>query len=356
MFEAIQRVDLDRFDPEGPGDPGGSVFGLPYYEAESSVVLVPVPWDETTSYGRGTAQGPDAIRQASQQLDLFDLGLLELGLGEPWSYGIFMRRPDAKIVQWNEDAARMLMQEGGRMDGRALEAVNFMSTQLNALVEQQVTSLLDAGKIVGLVGGEHSVSFGAITSLAKKFDDFGILQIDAHADLRNAYEGMTHSHASIMRNVLLNHDEVEALVQVGIRDLSAGEYKFSLDDPRIQTFFDHHVRADYARWGDFCDRVVESLPEHVYITIDIDGLDPSLCPGTGTPVPGGLQYSELMDLLLAITRSKRKVIGFDVVEVAPSPHRPQWDGNVAARILYRLCGMALWSHGARDSFDETLDW
>ncbi|MCA9684659.1 MAG: agmatinase family protein [Myxococcales bacterium] len=348
---ALRQPDLSKFDPEGAGDPEGSVFGLPFDEQESNLVLLPVPWEATTSYGRGTAGGPQAIRDASPQLDLFDPMLAAHDLAEPWRLGIHMLGEDPEIVALNVracDLALPIIAVGGEIGDdpelrRALTEVNAASARLDAWVEEQVAARLDAGQLVGVVGGDHSTPFGAIQAIAAAHPGLGILHIDAHADLRQAYEGFERSHASVMANVLDRLDGVARLVQVGIRDISAPEYERSQKDPRVVTHLDP-VLSDRvfagASWASLCDEIVAALPQEVYVSFDIDGLDPALCPGTGTPVPGGLSFAGVMTLLLAVVRSGRRVIGFDLVEVAPSPGS-EWDANVGARVLYRLCGLAL---------------
>lgn len=357
---ALQRADIGRFDPDGAGDPEGSIFGLPFGEADSSVVLVPVPWEATQSYGRGAAQGPAAIRAASPQLDLFDPGLAALGLGQPWQWGIHMQKEDPWVRALDQQAcaaARPVIDVGGAIGDdaalrAALEQVNACGARLDDWVYQRVRGLLDDGKIVGVVGGDHSVALGAIEAHAERWPGMGVLHVDAHADLRVAYEGFTRSHASVMGNVLDRARGVATLVQVGVWDLSAAEHARSLADERVVTLLEGAMRERMMAgigFAEICRGIIDALPQHVYVSFDIDGLDPSLCPSTGTPVPGGLSFQEAGALLLALLRSGREVVGFDLVEVAPSGRDgDQWDGNVGARVLYRLCGVALASQGARD--------
>ncbi len=355
-----RRADISEFDSTGAGDPDGSVFGLPFAADESSVVLLPVPWEATTSYGRGTAHGPAAIRAASPQLDLFDVELVELGLGQPWQFGIHMLDESSRVRAWNEHAcARALpvVAAGGVLGDdsallSALTDVNNLSRELDRWVEQEVAAGLDEGRIIGVVGGDHSVSLGAIAAHAARFPGLGILHIDAHADLRAAYEGFERSHASILRNVLTRTGGIERVVQVGVRDVSLEEYEFSRTDPRLVTHYEAAIRrrlGEGGTWAQQCAMMVDALPQQVYVTFDIDGLDPMLCPSTGTPVPGGLSFAEASSLLCALVRAGKTVVGFDLVEVAPSGRvGDEWDGNVGARVLYKLCGVALASQGARD--------
>jgi len=353
-----KRVDVSRFDVDGAGDPDGSVFGLPYAADECSVVLVPVPWEPTVSYGRGTVHGPAAVREASAQLDLYDAELAGHGLGRPWTYGVHMLAEDARVRGWNETACRLaapIVAKGGVAPGDpAVQRVDAIGADLDRWVHETTAHWHGRERIVGLVGGDHSTAFGAIRAAAEAHPGLGILHVDAHADLRVAYEGFARSHASVMHNVLEHVPGVAALVQVGIRDLSASEARRIAEDPRIHTFFDHALRSARGQaWEAQCASIVAPLPQSVYVSFDIDGLDPSLCPHTGTPVPGGLDFGQAMMLLRVLATSGRRIVGFDVVEVAPpaegfsAPHQ-QWDGNVGARILYRLCGASLLSQGARD--------
>ncbi len=362
---AIQRAPIERFDPEGAGCPEGSIFGLPFTADECSVVLLPVPWEATVSYGRGTAKGPRAIRAASAQLDLFDPGLLPHGLGQPWQWGIHLCAEDPQIRALGERAsaqARPIIEAGGVLGDdpglhAALAQVDAHGARLDGWVREQVEALLATESIVGVVGGDHSVSLGAIEAHAARWPGLGILHVDAHADLRVAYEGFERSHASVMHNVLKRCDGVARLVQVGVRDLSAAEYERSQSDPRVITHLEGPMRDRMMAGTPYADvvrEIVDALPQHVYVSFDIDGLDPALCPSTGTPVPGGLGFVEAQALLAAVLASGRTVVGFDLVEVAPSG-RPddEWDANVGARILYRLCGVALASRGASDQEAET---
>ncbi|MCA9691135.1 MAG: agmatinase family protein [Myxococcales bacterium] len=335
-------------DPDGPiaADEDG-FLGLAFAEDEASVVLVPVPWEPTTSYGRGTVGGPSAIRRASVQVELFDVALAARGLGNPWAWGVHMRR-EAPAIRGLNARATALARPIGEDARRDTAAVNDCSRQLNAWLYEQVNSLLDAGKLVGVVGGDHSAPLGAIRALAERCPGLGILHVDAHADLRVSYEGFTYSHASIMDNVLREAPGVSRIVQVGIRDLCEAELRVIGAEPRVETHFDHVLRdrlADGVPWRALCRAIVDALPQRVYVSFDIDGLDPALCPNTGTPVPGGLRWAQAMTLLDTLLERGREVVGFDLSEVAGAS---EWDGNVGARLCYRLCGVALASLGARD--------
>jgi agmatinase len=340
----------ETFDPNAPASSDG-IFGLPHKPEDSRIVLLPVPWEATVSYGSGTGKGPDAVLAASRQVDLLDRDT-----GKPYESGIAMLPISETVRAWSEEAkglaAGVIENGGARGDARLLaniERVNDLGRLLNGWVANETRAWLACDKIVGILGGDHSVPFGAIGAIADKYPGVGVLHIDAHADLRVAYEGFTFSHASIMDNVIREVPTVAKLVQVGIRDYCEQEDEAIRDSAgRIRTFFESDVRRellDGVTWRRVCNRIVAELPETIYISFDIDGLDPTLCPNTGTPVPGGLSFAEIVVLLRTLVDSGRKVVGFDLVEVAPDPTGvSEWDGNVAARILYKMIGFALMSN------------
>ncbi len=347
---------LRAFDPNGVGIRNGNFIGLPFDEEESLIVFQPVPWDVTVSYGGGTATGPANILQASTQLDLY-----HPVLPDAWKLGFFFRQPNdewlATAQALRAEAERYIdfLEQGGTPDANAemhaiRNRIETASAQLNAWVEARTSELLDAGKIVGLVGGEHSVPLGYLQALAKRHPAFGILQIDAHMDLRQAYEGFTYSHASIFYNAL-QLPQIEKLVQVGIRDYCEAEVALvKRSNGRIRVFYDRDLQYAAMRGLDFAQaakEIVAELPQKVYISFDIDGLDPALCPHTGTPVPSGLSFAQATFLIEEVVRSGRTIIGFDLCETAGLPH--EWDGNVGARILFHLAVMAAVSRYAQSS-------
>ncbi|HMV66043.1 MAG TPA: arginase family protein [Myxococcota bacterium] len=329
------------FDVDGPAV-GGGLFGLPVAAGEAAVVVVPVPFEATTSFGRGTAGAPQAILEASWQVDLHDLDV-----GEPWREGIVMLPVDPRVVAWNDEACRLaapVIAAGGAGDdpelSEAVAAVNRIGELLNEHVYQEVRRLLAEGRVPCVLGGDHAVPFGAHRAVAERFPGVGLLHIDAHADLRDAYEGFVWSHASVLFNTLTRVPEVGQVVQVGLRDVGAAEHTFAEGEDRVTWFTDAWLAdeaADGTSWRTICQRIVEPLPPEVWITFDIDGLDPALCPGTGTPVPGGLGWREVILLLATLARSGRRIVGFDLVEVGAGA----WDANVGARLLHKLAGFAL---------------
>lgn len=337
------------FDPDGVGVHNGNYFGMPFTPEEARLVLVSVPWDVTSSYGDGSAAAPDAIIEESTQLDFYDPYA-----PDAWRKGIATAPIDYSIhersIPLREDARKIIefLETGGNVGdnsilSRKLEKINSVSAEINAEVYDQVLSWLELGKAVGLVGGDHSTPYGAIKAVAQHEGAVGILHLDAHCDLREAYEGFEYSHASIMFNVMRDVPGVERLVQVGVRDFSAAEQQLARSNPRIVQFTDVELsEAAFAgeKWAVQCDRIIAALPEKVYVSFDIDALSPEFCPGTGTPVPGGMTFNEAVYLIRRVADSGRRIVGFDLCEVSPRPNG-SWDANVGARVLFKLCGQAL---------------
>lgn len=339
------------FDPDAAALQESGIFGLPHDPEHARVHVIPVPFDATTSYRKGTARGPEAILQASRQVDLFDLQT-----GKPYLEGIAMLDADPRIARLNaegsEKADRIIEVSGVIGSDKALrstlERVNAIGAEVNRIVHESVTGALADGRLPALVGGDHSTPFGAIQACSERYPGLGVLHFDAHADLREAYEGFEWSHASIMDNVVKRLDGVGKLVQVGIRDLGEREFtRIEGSGGRIHTLFDRdwqHAKFDGTGLGELARKTIRELPAEVYVSFDVDGLDPILCPNTGTPVPGGLTWSEAMLWLEEIARSGKRIVGLDLNEVSPGetdPESDSWDAIVGARLLYRLIGTAL---------------
>lgn len=336
------------FDPNSVGINNGNYFGMPFTPPESDLVLISVPWDVTTSYSDGAAQAPDAIIEASLQVDLYDIH----NVGG-WKRGIATAEIDYSIAErsarFREDAEKVIarLEDGGSVEDEAvvrkLKRINEACDLLNNYVYDESLRYLNDGKKVAVVGGDHSVPLGLMKAVASKYDKIGILHIDAHADLRNAYEGFKYSHASIMYNALDQIPNIAALVQVGVRDFCDTEAELIESDSRITTFNDYLLaesRFVGKTWDSICSEIISKLPEKIYVSFDIDGLLPFNSPNTGTPVPGGLSFHEAVYLLNKAVVSGREIVGFDLTEVAPAKEG-QWDANVGARILYKLCNLTL---------------
>lgn len=345
-------MDLTHFDTDSVANPNNGIFGLPFAEKDSSLIILPVPWEVTVSYKAGTARVAERICHASMQVDLFDDDY-----PEGWKQGIFLRESDKNILMKSDYLRKEAelyinyITEGEQLCDnkfmqKVLREINEGSEFLNDWVYEQTKELLDQGKLVAILGGDHSSPFGYYKALAEKHGDFGILQIDAHCDLREAYEHLTYSHASIMFNALKEIPQVTRLVQAGTRDYSPGELEFIRNsNGRVITYFDKNIKEriyEGENWKKIAEEIISHLPQRVYLSFDIDGLDPKLCPNTGTPVAGGFETQQVYYLIRKIIESGRKLIGFDLNEVGISPN--EWDENVGARVLFKLCNLLLASN------------
>jgi|ERR1017187_477315 agmatinase len=339
--------DILNFDPNSVGNPNNNIFGLPFTEEESSLILLPVPWEVTVSYTAGTARAAEHIAKASLQVDIIDPDIKD-----GWKQGFFMRDFDKKVLMKSDylrKEAELFINyisqgeviEENKFMEKILKEVNEGSEFLNKWVYEQTKEILDQGKLVGIIGGDHSTPLGFMKAIAEKHGDFGILQIDAHCDLRIAYENFTYSHASIMYNALEEIPSVTRLVQIGIRDYSPMEDDYIRNSgSRVVTFFDQSIKErmyEGASWKQIVDDIIKNLPQKVYVSFDIDGLDPKLCPHTGTPVQGGFETTQIFYLIKNVIQSGRQLVGFDLCEVGISSN--EWDENVGARVLFKLCNL-----------------
>ncbi len=346
-------TDLSKHDPNRVGNPNNNIFGLPTNEEHSKLIIIPVPWEVTVSYGSGTARAPEAILKASLQVDLFDPDI-----PDAWKQGFYMRPVDKKILlksDYLRKEAELYIDYISKGDdvadnqfmSKALKEVNEGGEFINNWVYEHTKSLLDEDKLVGLLGGDHSTPLGYLKAIAEKHGKFGILQIDAHCDLRIAYEGFNYSHASIMYNALTELPELERLVQVGIRDFGSDEWEYVKNsDYRVITYFDKEIRNrqfEGQSWKHIAEEIISKLPDKVFISFDIDGLDRKLCPFTGTPVPGGFELDQVFYLFTLLLKSDKTIVGFDLNEVGIGGDT-DWDANVGARALFKLCNLLVASN------------
>lgn len=334
-----------KYDAEGTGLTNAGIFGLPYTLEESQLVILPIPWEVTTSYRQGTAQGPAAILKASPQIELFDPFW-----GNFYEKGIYLFPEEPQLHQWNLDYRKeaqkvMTALETGQLPQQKwVDEVNQGSQKLNEWVYTRAKKLLNNNHQVAILGGDHSSPFGLVQAICEKYpQEIGLLQIDAHADLRRNYQGFEHSHASIMHNIL-SQLSIHSMVQVGVRDFCHEEYDYQRKQPHLHCYFDNSICNQLDRgksWNHLCQEIIHKLPEKVYISFDIDGLDPSLCPNTGTPVPGGLGFWQVQSLLRELQHQGKQVIGFDLCETSMGKSLSEWDAIVGSRILYNLCAVTL---------------
>ncbi len=346
------RLLPSPFDPSSIGALNGNLYGLPFTTDDAKAIVIPVPWDVTVSYRDGASHGPQKMVDASVQVDLYDADIKDA-----WKLGIAMEPIPKKWLTLNEKLRPKAIKciehlaNGGSENDAKLKPhyaeILAGCEALNAWVKARAQHYLSQGKMVSVLGGEHSVSLGLIQALAeqyaKKKETFSILHVDAHADLREAYEGFKYSHASIMRNAL-DLPQVQNIAVVSIRDYSEQEAdRIKNSKGRITAFTDLELkRAEYrgTSWHDLCENILKPLGPNVYLSFDIDALDPALCPHTGTPVPGGLEFEQFFYLIDRLVASGKRLIGFDLSEVAPGVIQPgdldSWDAIVGVRALYRL--------------------
>lgn len=340
------------YDPSATASHEVGLFGVPTDIETARVVVIPVPWEVTTSYGGGTSRGPETVWKASPQIDLFDLEL-----GKSYEQGYHLLEIPTELLTLNDDLrekalrVRTTLEMNPTLDSRtkALQAeVNAGCAKMSDWVYEQARTALRRGQIPAVLGGDHSSPEGNIRAVCEAHpDEIGVLHIDAHADLRVAYQGFERSHASIMYNVMNAKWKPKQLVQVAIRDFSAEEFELIESRKDIETFFDLNLKRELFQgksWNDLCFRIASHLPKKIYVSFDIDGLSPEYCPHTGTPVPGGLTFDQANYLLAQLVASGKQIAGFDLNEVAPGESESdEWDGNVGARLLYKMCGWAVMS-------------
>jgi len=262
---------------------------------EAKYVLLPVPYDGTSTYIKGAEKGPQAIIDASDSIELYDIQTNT----EAYKSGIYT---DTHLYSFSSPE------------------------KMVAEVKERVSFFIQKNKKVGLLGGEHSISLGAIEAYAEKYADLSVLQIDAHADLRDTYNGSRYNHACVMRHA----QELARVVQVGIRNVCTEEKKYIVPE----NIFYAHIICGTTQW---MKKAINRLSEHVYLTIDLDGLDPSIVPATGTPLPGGLLWYETLSFLELLFRSK-KIVGFDVVELCPQKESKVSD-VLAAVLVYKIISL-----------------
>lgn len=339
---------LYNYNPNDVGLKANNIFGLPFTTGDAKLIFIPVPWDVTASNLPGTSGGPENILRNSYQIDLYAPTAMNA-----WKQGMAMEEINSDIINTNskmrKKAEKFMIQleEGAEYETddnmlSVLETVNTACEELIKQIELKSSKYITNNQLPFLVGGDHSISSGLLRALSEK-NSFGILQIDAHTDLRNAYQGFKHSHASVMRNAL-ELKGVEKIIQVGIRELCPEELEtISKNNNKITTFFDYDISRrlfDGTTWHNICHEIIDGLPEKVYITFDVDGLHPSLCPGTGTPVPGGLSYNQAVYLMETLLRSGRQIIGADLVETG----QQIMDGIISCRLLFQMASIMIQSN------------
>lgn len=339
------------FDPEGHFSKDSSLFGLPK-DMSSKLTILPCSWEPTTSFKKGCKNGPKALFEASKQMDLY----------HPYFKNIYQKgiswfeELESEVAPLNEKASKLCNTIQNLLDkdqtplSEDIEEVNKLSDTFNDLVYKKTHKLLNANKKVSLVGGDHSCPFGLIKALSEFHKEpFSIVHVDAHFDFRDSYQGFTYSHASIMHNVVTKLKNPPKIFQIGIRDFCKSELNFANENSTF--LLDQELqkrKLEGQNFSSLLDDLFKNLDEKIYISFDIDGLSPEFCPNTGTPVPGGLSYSQAQFMLERLHKKGHELIGFDLVEVSPNkslaPFGEGIDEVTAVRLLYSLSCFALSSH------------
>ena len=278
---------------------------------KSKIILIPVPYDGTSTWGKGADKGPEAFLEASENMELYDIETDS----EVYKQGIHLTDP---ITENSSPEA--------------------MVNEVHAITKD----FIKRNKFVTLFGGEHSMSIGSIRAFNECFDNLTVLQIDAHADLRESYEGTKYNHACAVYEA----NQTTNLVQVGIRSMDAIE-KTLMDEEK--TFFAHDMVND-EYWT---DKVIEAMTENVFITLDLDAFDPSIMPSTGTPEPGGLLWYETLEFLKQVFEDKN-VVGFDIVELCPNKNDKSSD-FLAAKLYYKMLSYKFAGQDIDQEYDNTFD-
>ena len=277
----------------------------------SKIVLIPVPYDGTSTWGKGADKGPKAFLEASENMELYDIETDS----EVYKNGIYLTEP---------------------------VPVNATPEAMVDAVHQETKSFIKKNKFVTIFGGEHSISIGTIRAFNEMFPNLTVLHIDAHADLRKSYEGSACNHACAVYEASQNTN----LIQVGIRSMDAKEKSvMDLD----KTYFAHEMAID----DSWVDSAIDQMTENVFITFDLDAFDPSILPSTGTPEPGGLLWYETLDFLKQIFEEKN-VVGFDIVELCPNAADKSSD-FLAAKLYYKMLSYKFMGQDADENYDNTYD-
>ncbi|MBQ2365284.1 MAG: arginase family protein [Alistipes sp.] len=339
-----------EFNPNGVIPDNGNYFGFPVEPNDAALVLLSAPWDATTSMRVGSSYAPDAIIEASRRIDLYDPVS-----PDSWRKGVATAPIDYTIqdlsLNLHSDAERVmkLHDELGMsvleniIYTRSLRRVNEGMAEMNKNIYAQSAEWVNKGKIVGLVGGDQSTSYGLVKAIGQKYGEFGMLHIDSKVNLRDKFCGFDFSYASIMHDLLRDVEQIKSLVSVGVREFSPIEWQRAQENERVKLFTGQQIWSSHfegVNWSTICNQIIAELPEKVYIALDIDGLTMDCSPHTGTIISGGLRFPEVVYLLDKLVNSGRQIVGFDLSGVVPC-HNDKVDALVAARLLFKMCGISL---------------
>lgn len=325
---------------------GGYYFGENTSPADADLVIVSAPWSVTSDYGRGATYTPDAVIDASVDSNLYDV---ESGFSAEG-------RVATAVINYNiQESSEHLGRDAERVANRAFDGVtleyatrkvkhiNEGFADMHASVYKQTKHWVSEGKTVAVVGGDHSVSFGAIKAVAEHYKEVGVLFIDAHADFACNDKVFPYTHRSIARNIVEEIPSVSRLVEVGVRDIDKSEMEALLAAEKVELFLAEKVagkRFEGESWGNICREIVDKLPQKVYVSLDIDALKIEFCTHTNMPVPGGMTFDEVVYLVNCVVKSGRQIVGFDITEVV-SNIDDKMDAIVAVRLLTKMIVAAL---------------
>lgn len=339
-----------EFDPNTITPDNGNYFGISLEPEKSALVLISAPWDATSSLYSGCSYAPDAIIEMSRFVDFY-----EPMAPNSWRKGIATVPIDYSIQDLSHrlrsDAERVtkLHDEFGLsvidnlMYERRLKRVNEGSVDVNFILYKQVKQWLEQNKIVGLVGGDQSVSYSIIKAMGYRYEHLGIIQIDTRCDMHEAYQGFEFSHASTMFNVMRDVPNIDQLAVVGVQEFSPIEWERAASDKRIRLFTAQDMWAQQFEgktWSAQVDDIISTMPQNVYITLDINALQCDCSPGTGRINGGGLTLFQAIYLMDRVITSGRSIVGFDITEVVPNMENKR-DILAVARLLFKMCSIAL---------------
>lgn len=321
---------------------GGCYFGDVTAPESADVVVVSAPWSVTSDYGRGATYTPDAVIDVSLGKELYDAtsGLTVEGRIATAEIDYNIQELSEQLGREAERIMRIVGDDEGAVSeyvARKVANVNEGFAEMHKSIYKQVRHWVESGKRIALIGGDHSVAFGAVKALAEYNDDLGVLFIDAHADFGGG-EPFNYSHRTIARDIIESIPSVSKLVQVGVRDIDRAEVEAIRANEKVELFFAEKLAArrfEGVCWGDLCREAVEKLPNKVYISLDIDALKIEFCNNTCMPTPGGMTFDEVVYLVNCVIESGREIVGFDISEVVTSLNS-RMDAIVAARLLAKL--------------------
>lgn len=347
MNTYLKKKQIKKFDPEG-FRASSELFGLPFTVDTAEIIVIPVPWDVTSSLQGGACLGPSALLNASSHIELH-----ENKIEDAWKMGIAMMPIDEGWVNKNNEARNFTevyfnylkggdIQLSDKEIGIIVKNINALSENINEWVLQKSNEIIAEGKIPVVLGGDHSAPFGLMKAIAKKYDSFGVLQIGNKANLISKHQRFTHSHASVMFNVL-RFEQLTKLVQLGLRDVNAPESDVISSDNRIVSVYEYALATEHFEgmsWNVQTDRIISELPEQIYISLDINSLSPQLAGKSN--ISPWLTYHHLVYLFEKLALADKKIIAFDLCEV--SGNQDSWHATIGARMLYSLSNITGVTH------------